>query len=71
MDTIGTSEIVLYMEVSLLQRLSNTVIHYCGTRASAINREVLFIQRVLNKEVPLYKEGGRGGEGYVKVQRGK
>ena len=27
MGAIGTSETVLYMEVSLIQRLSNTVIH--------------------------------------------
>ena len=55
-DTKGTSETVLYMEVSLIQRLSNAVIYYCGmtTATNVLNREASFIQRVLNREVPLY-----------------
>ena len=38
------------MKVSLIQRLSNTVMHYCGTKISVLNREVSFIQGVLDRE---------------------
>ena len=51
-DTIGTSEIVLHMEVSLIQRLSNTIMYYCGTGTSPLNTEVPFIQKVLSREFP-------------------
>ena len=47
MDTIGTTKTVLYMEVSLIQRLNNTVKYYCGMRPSVLNREMSFIQGVL------------------------
>ena len=53
-DTIGTTEKVLYMEVSLIQRLNNTAMYYCGIETGVLNREVSFIQRVPNREVPLY-----------------
>ena len=54
--TIGTPEIVLHMEVSLIHRLSNTVMYhmYCRMRTSFLNTEKFFIQRVLNREVLLY-----------------
>ena len=54
MDIIGTSENVFCMEVSLIQGLSNTVMYYSGMRTSVVNREVSFVQRVFNTEVPLY-----------------
>ena len=38
-DTIGTSEVVIYMEVSLIQRLLN-LMYYCQTRTSVLNREI-------------------------------
>ena len=54
MDTIGTTKTVLYMEVSFIQWLNNTVKYYRGTRTSVLNREMSFIQGVLCREVPLY-----------------
>ena len=39
-DTFGTTKTILYMEVSLIQIVSNTVEHYCGTRTSALNRDM-------------------------------
>ena len=42
-----------YMEVSLIQRLINTVIYYCGMRTSFLNRNVLYLA-VLSGVVPLY-----------------
>ena len=54
MDTIGATKTVLYMEVSLIQRLIITVKFYCGIRTSGLNREMYFIQSVLVREVPLY-----------------
>ena len=51
--TIRTTKTVLYMEVSLIQRLSNTVKYYCGMRTSVL-KEVSFIQSVLYREVPLW-----------------
>ena len=39
-ETVETSEIVLfYLEVSLIQRVSNTIMYYCETGASFLNRE--------------------------------
>ena len=35
-DTIGTTKTVLYMEVSLIQRLNNAIKYYCGMRGSTI-----------------------------------
>ena len=49
-----TTKTVLYMEVPLIQMLGNTVKYYCGMRTSVLNREMPFVQSVLNKEVPLY-----------------
>ena len=57
MDPIGTIKTVLYMEVSLIQRLSNTVKYYCGTRTSVLNREMSFIQSGLNREVSFIQSG--------------
>ena len=42
-DTIGTTKNALYMEVYLIQRLSNAVKCYCGTRTSVLKREMSFI----------------------------
>ena len=39
-DTIGTTETVLYMEVSLIHRLNNTLMYCHGMRTSVLNREV-------------------------------
>ena len=36
-DTIGTTKIVLHMEVSVIQWVNNTVMYYCGTRISVLN----------------------------------
>ena len=58
MGTIGTSEIILYMEVSLIQGLNNTGKYYCGARISVLIRRVSFIQRVFNREVSLYSVYG-------------
>ena len=38
------------MEVSLIQRLNDTVKYYCGTSTGVFNREVPFIQSVLYRE---------------------
>ena len=46
MDTVGTSEIVLYMEVCLIQRLSSTVIQYCEMRTNVLNRAVPFVRSI-------------------------
>ena len=45
-DTIGTNTTVPYLEVSLIQRLNNTVMYCCDVRASVLNGEVSFIQSV-------------------------
>ena len=46
---IGTTKIVLAMEVSSIQELNNTVIYYCGTGTSVFNIEFTFIQRFVIK----------------------
>ena len=46
-------KIILYIEVSVIQKLSNRVMYYCGMKMSVVNREVSFIQTVLNREIPL------------------
>ena len=38
MDTIRTPEIVLYVEVSLIMKLNNTVTYYYWTRATVLKR---------------------------------
>ena len=49
--TIGTTETLLYMEVCLIQKLSNTVKYYCGMGTSVLNREMTFIHSVLYREL--------------------
>ena len=52
--TTGTTKTVICMEVSLIQGFSNTIMYYCWTRTSVLNREMSFIQpSVLYREVPL------------------
>ena len=49
LDTTGTAEVVLHVEMSLTQGLLCTLTYYCGTRARVFNKEVCFIDRVSNK----------------------
>ena len=46
--TIVTSETVFYIKVSLIERYGNV------SRTCALNREVSFIWRILNRKIPLY-----------------
>ena len=39
----GTSEMTLYVEVSLIHRLSITVMYYCRRRRTVVNRGVLYL----------------------------
>ena len=43
---LGTIEIVLYKEVSFIQRTNNTLKYYHGTETSVLYREVSFIQSI-------------------------
>ena len=51
--TTRTVKIVLFIEVSLIQRLSNIVKYYCGTRTSVLDKEMSSIQGVLYRKVPM------------------
>ena len=42
-DATGTTVIVVYMAVSLIQRLSITVKYYCGTTTTVLHREMSFV----------------------------
>ena len=44
MPIIGTTKIVLYMEVSLFQRLNNIMKYYYGTRTHVLSKKVSFIE---------------------------
>ena len=52
--TIGTTENVVYMEVSSIPSLNNTAMHYNGTGTGVLHGEVSFIQTVPNGELSLY-----------------
>ena len=52
-DTIGTPLVVLYREVSLIQRWICTQFNVVGTADSVLIIEVPLIQSVLYREVPL------------------
>ena len=54
--TIGTQLAVLYREVSLIQRLICTQLYVVEAALSVLIREVPFIQSVLYREVPLYRQ---------------
>ena len=41
MDSTGTSETALHMEVYLIEMVSNAVMYYCETRTSVLNGEVI------------------------------
>ena len=45
MDTIRTTKLILYMEVSLIQWLNNAVKYYCGTKKVSLIERGNFINR--------------------------
>ena len=66
MDTTRTLEIVLYMVISLTERLSNTVTYYCGMTTDVLNnKRMSFVHSVFKKRGSTVLEHDFLGCGYI------